>query len=229
LANFANAGVPDLGPKSNRGPSDFDIRHAFSAATTYEVPALKLNSFTTAISQGWSLENAVFVRSALPVNVEDGPINPFFGKFVLAVRPDVVPGEPLYLHGSEFPGGRAFNPAAFAPPPTDPNTGSPIRQGDVPRNFLRGFGATQWDFAVHRQFPLQERVNLEFRAEMFNLLNHPNFGSPVALFGLPGFGIANQMLGQSLTGNLGAGSGGLTPLYQIGGPRSIQFALKLLF
>jgi hypothetical protein len=123
----------------------------------------------------------------------------------------------------------AFNPAAFVNPPVDPNTGLPLRQGNVPRNFLRGFGATQWDFAIHRNFPIHESLKLQFRAEMFNFLNHPNFGSPNNGFGFPGFGVSTEMLGQYLASPGSVGSGGFSPLYQIGGPRSIQLALKLQF
>jgi hypothetical protein len=116
-------------------------------------------------------------------------------------------------------------------PPVDPTSGNPIRQGTLGRNALRGFGATQWDLAVHREFPIWESLYLQFRAEMFNVLNHPNFGPPSSSFGFPGFGVATQMLGQSLnsgfSGNLG--NGAFDPLYQIGGPRSVQFALKLSF
>jgi hypothetical protein len=64
---------------------------------------------------------------------------------------------------------------------------------------------------------------------MFNLLNHPNFGPPYNQFGGEGFGLSSQTLAQSLSGSGTAGSGGFNPLYQIGGPRSIQLALKLQF
>jgi hypothetical protein len=62
---------------------------------------------------------------------------------------------------------------------------------------------------------------------MFNVLNHPNFAPPSPVIDAPTFGIATQMLGQSLTDV--TGNGGLNPLYQTGGPRSLQFALKLMF
>src|SRR6202030_1877629 len=113
----------------------------------------------------------------------------------------------------------------FCAPPTDA-MGNPLRQGNLGRNALRGFGATQWDFAVHRNFPIHESLKLEFRAEMFNVLNHPNFGPPSGAFtslangGPSGFGITTQMLGQYLnggtsgSGNLGGGA--FSPLYQIG-------------
>jgi len=98
----------------------------------------------------------------------------------------------------------------------------------LPRNFLTGFGATQWDLGIHRSFPIHDAMRLQFRAELFNLLNHPNFGPPANVFGQSGFGISNQILAQSLNGsNLGGGA--FSPLYQIGAPRSIQLALKLQF
>jgi hypothetical protein len=216
----------------NRGPSDFDVRNAFSAGVTYDIPAPKLNVFTNVILRGWSTENFVMARSASPVDITDLSFFTFQNGIAGDVRPDLVPGQALYLNGFQYPGRKAFNPTAFTNPPTNPATGLPIRQGDVPRNFLRGFGATQWDFAVHRDFPIRESLKLQFRAEMFNVLNHPNFGQPNGLIGTGGFGLSQEMLGQFLNGgsagsNLGGGA--LSPLYQIGGPRSIQLALKLAF
>lgn len=217
----------------SRGPSDFDIRHTFSAGLTYVVQASQANAFARAILRDWSIDNIIQARSAPPVDVEDG--NNLFGfnnGAFASIRPDLVSGQPLYLPGTQFPGGRAFNPEAFTDPPVDPNTGNALRQGNVPRNFLRGFGATQWDFAVHRDFRLHEPLKLEFRAEMFNVLNHPNFGQPGEQFGVGGFGVSSQMLGQYLNGAGGSsnlGSGGFSPLYQFGGPRSIQLAMKFMF
>ena len=241
-ANGANTALPTLASNANRGSSDFDIRNAFSVGVTYDIPVPKRDAFTNAIFGGWSLQNFIQVRSALPVNVYEvaGSLNSFNAQ----IRPDVVSGIPIYLYGSQFPGGKAINntPGAvtggcpsngsasvgpFCPPPTDSN-GNPLRQGNLGRNALRGFGATQWDLAVHRDFPLRESLSLQFRAEMFNVLNHPNFGTLQPAIGQGSFGQATQMLGQSLSaGNLGGGA--FSPLYQIGGPRSIQFALKLRF
>jgi hypothetical protein len=171
------------------------------------------------------------------VNAFDGEsaFSTLFGGFT-RIRPDQVPGQPLYVYGSQCiaafggacPGGKGFNPKALIAPPTD-SKGNPLRQGNLSRNALRGFGATQLDFAVHRDFPIHESLKLEFRAEMFNVLNHPNFASPLAdLNNKSQFGRSNQMLGRSLGGN-NLGGGGLSTLYQIGGPRSIQMALKLVF
>jgi len=241
-AVVSNTLVPSA-VNASRGPSDFDIRNAFSAGLTYDIPVPKINPFIDPLLRGWSTENFIMARSAPPVNISDG--NLFFttlaGGVRADIRPDLVPGQPLYLFGSQYPGGRAFNPAAFTDPPTTPagcNPAvdfpcNPARQGTTPRNFLRGFGATQWDFAVHRDFPIHESLKLQFRAEMFNVLNHANFGPPGGFFGFAGFGLSTQTLGQYLnggsTGQSNAGGGAFNPLYQIGGPRSVQFALKLQF
>jgi hypothetical protein len=101
------------------------------------------------------------------------------------------------------------------------------------RNVLRGFPVFQTDLALRRQFSLTERVNLQFKAEFFNAFNHPNFADPGANFDGANdidnalFGQSTQMLGRGL--GSGGATGGFNPLYQIGGPRSIQFALRLQF
>lgn len=221
----SNALVSSEFANSNRGPSDFDIRHVLSIGATYDVPDLHTNSLAKVILHGWSLENVIQVHSAAPVNVFDSDFLQL-AQFSASVRPDTVAGQPFYLLGPQYPGGRALNSAAFVPPPADPN-GNPLRQGDLGRNALRGFGLTQLDFAVHRDFPIHESLKLQFRAEMFNILNHPNFAPPITDLAQGNFGQPTQILSESTGGNtLG---GGLSGLYQAGGPRSIQLALKLEF
>jgi hypothetical protein len=226
FGNLSNALVPGLNPNVNRGSSDFDVRNAFSGGITYDIPATKTNTLANAVLQGWSVENIIQVRSAPPVDIYNGNL----GQIITSntnVRPDLVPGQPLYLFGSRSPGGKALNPAAFTNPPLDPNTGIPLRQGNLGRNALRGFGASQWDFAVHRDFPIHESLRLQFRAEMFNVLNHPNFAQPVRDISKAQFGLSTETLAQSLGANVG--NGGFLALYQLGGPRSVQLALKLTF
>ena len=122
----------------------------------------------------------------------------FVPNFAGLARPDVVVGVPIYLHGSQCvselgppcAGGTGFNPAAFTNPPVDPNTGLALRQGDLGRNALRGFGLWQWDFAVHRDFAIHDQLVLQFRSELFNVLNHPNYVTYIgamssSLFGEP--------------------------------------------
>jgi hypothetical protein len=106
------------------------------------------------------------------------------------------------------------NPNAFANPATG-------QFGNAPRNFVRGFGSWQMDVAIRRDFPIYERLKLQFRAEAFNVFNHPNFGFVNPVFGSPTFGQATSTLDQSL--------GTLSSVYQMGGARSMQFALKLVF
>ena len=214
--------------QANWGDSEFDIRHAFTAGTTYDFPLLREHALARAVLNGWSAESFVLARTAPPVDLTDVKFRFLNGGVSANIRPDAVPGQPFYLYGPQYPGGLAFNPRAFANPPVDSATGNPARQGTLGRNALRGFAAAQWDFAVHRNFPIRESLRLQFRAEMFNILNHPNFGAPSNQFGGGGFGLSTETLAQSLSnGSLGAG--GFDPLYQIGGPRSTQLALKLMF
>ncbi len=242
LGNGSND-LSALNSNVNRGPSDFDRRNAVSIALTYDVPAPKWNTSTNAVLRGWSTENVVQAQSAPPVDVNYVDLGLANG-FTTNARPDVVPGRPFYLYGPMYPGGKAFNLAAFTLPPLVPAGCNPAitypcvpaSQGNLSRNALRGFGDAQWDLAVHRDFPIHESVKLQFRAEMFNVLNHPNFGPPSGNLGYPGsppnplFGLSSMMLGQSLAGGTAnLGSGAFDPLYQLGGPRSIQFALKLFF
>jgi len=132
---------------------------------------------------------------------------------------DLVPGNAISLYSPELPGGKRINPDAFGVPAAG-------EVGNSPRNFVRGFGAWQMDFAVRREFPIRERFKIQFRAEAFNIFNHPNFGTINTSYcpasdPLCTFGEATAILAQSL--------GGLNPLYQMGGPRSLQFAAKLVF
>jgi hypothetical protein len=132
-------------------------------------------------------------------------------------RPDLVQGQPLYLYGDGYPGGKRFNPAAF-------DSATPLaqaRQGTLGRNVLRGFGLHQIDLSVRRYFRFTEGVGLQFRADAFNISNTPNFANPTGVMTSGNFGLSTQTLNAAL--------GGLNSQFQVGGPRSIQLALKLLF
>jgi hypothetical protein len=206
-----------MNPNLDRGSSDFDVRHTVTGAATYELPKPTMGAVGRAMFGGWSTDTIAIARSSLPVNLVGG-----LGPQNEMVRPDLIAGIPLRVQGPQFPGGREINPGAFARVPTNAN-GFPLRQGTLGRNAVRGLGAWQIDFALHRQFDLGERLKVQFRAEAFNVFNHPNFGSIDPSVGDGRFGQATSMLSQSY------GEAGLNSLYQIGGPRSIQLALKLVF
>ncbi len=185
-----------------RGNCDFDVRHNFSGAFSYDLPNVGQNGFVNAVLHHWGIDNRLTARTGFPVTLSGNTITDSTG---------VQSHAGLNLQGC--PGNRAINPQAFA------NVSS--GRGNAPRNFAQGFGAWQMDLAIRRTFPLTEGVRLQFRAEAFNVFNHPNFGAINPNFGSSTFGQATASLANSL--------GILSPLYQVGGPRSMQFALKLVF
>ncbi len=86
---------------------------------------------------------------------------------------------------------------------------------------MRVFNAVQTNIAAQREFPIHDRLKLQFRAETFNLVNHPNFGYIDPFISDALFGQSIEMLNQSF--------GATGSLYQQGGPRSVQFELRLAF
>jgi len=221
----------------NRGDSDFDVRHALTGGVTYKIPAPQWNGFSKAILGGWSLNSIFFARTGLPFTVygEEQISTTLFGSRYRR-RPNLVPGVPIWIDDAAAVGGRRLNPAAFS------FATATQAQGNFGRNALRGPGAWQIDTGLHRRFALTERVGLQFRWEVFNIFNHTNFSNPTnprQLF-LPGnpitgvvnagdrnFGAITQVLGRGLGG--GGNDGGFNPIFQVGGPRSMQFALRLEF
>lgn len=197
-----------------RGDSDFDVRSNFQGGLSWELPSFGSRRALRAVLADWAVDGRLIARTAFPVTLYGNYLtDPSTGNQYYSSL-DFVPGFPLYLHGSQYPGGRILNRAAFSLP-----VGS--ASGNAPRNFLRGFGAEQINFAVRKEFPLHEHARLQFRAETFNLFNHPNFGYIDPYFNDAVFGQATKMLNQSL--------GTMAPQYQQGGPRSMQFALKATF
>ncbi len=205
-----------------RGNSDFDIRHNLQAALTYDLPVVSKNSLLRTMFNRWSLAGRFSARTALPVDIEAAAVVAPDGTRQ-DLRADIVPGVSTYLHGAQYPGGRIINYYAFTTPTKAEQAAGGY--GNAPRNFLRAFDALQADAAIQRRFTVTEKANLTFRAEAFNLLNHPNFGTVDNYLpdgaGIGGFGYATNTLNSEL--------GGLNPLYQIGGPRSMQLALRLQF
>jgi Carboxypeptidase regulatory-like domain/TonB dependent receptor-like, beta-barrel len=206
------------GARLDRGDSDFDIRHSFTTGATYFLPSPSSRGVVQAVLRDWSLDALVLARSAPPVDVA-GPIN-FTASAAMRSRPDLNPGVPMEIYGDQYPGGKILNRAAFTAVP-------PGQQGNFGRNVLRGFGATQADLALQRHFRVTDKVALRFRVECFNVFNQANFGSPVFDLSSPLFGRSTQTLASSL--GSGGANGGFSPLYQIGGPRSMQLVARLEF
>ena len=209
--------VQNINVAADYGPSDFDIRNSFAAAVSYELPTPQFDSsLANALLRGWAVYGVLHVNSAFPFDIYATDQSPVFGYY--RPRPDIVRGQPFYLPDPSNPGGRILNAAAFVAPP-------PGEEGNLPRNFFRGFGTDQTDLAVSRRFALSDRFLLFFRVEYFNLFNHPMFAPPPANFNNLTF---NPSFGQ-ITATQNEYYGGLNPLYGLGGPRSGQFTLKLQF
>ena len=210
-----------------RGNCDFDIRHNLSVAFSYDIPNVGHSGVMRALLYHWGLDNRFTARTSFPVTLNgSATVDPQSGN-VYYEGLNLVPGQSVYINGAQCaavyatlygntlpcPGGRAINPNVFVSVASG--------YGDAPRNFARGFSAWQMDLAVRREFPIHERLKLQFRAESFNVFNHPNFGTVNPNIGQNTFGQATATLATSL--------GVLSPLYQMGGPRSTQFALKIVF
>jgi carboxypeptidase family protein/TonB-dependent receptor-like protein len=198
--------------QNDRGSSSFDVRHSFSGSVSYSVPGAAGPKALALLTKDWFVDAIIVARSGFPFNAS--VLSVITGN-TRGQRPDVVTGMPYWIKDSTVPGGQRLNPAAFTIPPT-------TRQGSERRNDIPGFGFTQIDLSVRRKFPITERVDLQLRAEAFNVFNHPNFTNPPGLVGgAAAFLQSSQMLNQGL--------GGLNPIFQQGGPRSLQLSLKLTF
>jgi len=216
----------------SRGNSSFDLRHRGSVAATMDLPAPAHHPLMRMLFGGWGLDPIFNIQSAPPVDIVARASQTIVGT-VQSSRPNVVPGIPLYLYGAQYPGGKIINntpnqggtgcKGPFCVPPVG-------QQGNLGRNVLRSFAVSQIDLSLRRQFSFGDRYKLQWRADVFNALNHPNFGlntSPTGVLTSSLFGQSNSMYGSSL--GSGGLRGGFNPLYQLGGPRSMQLSMKLLF
>jgi hypothetical protein len=199
---------------SDRGSSDFDVRHTLNLSLAYTTPA---PGFLRRFPGRWTLGTYTTARTGFPIDVQVSET--LDGSAVSNYRPNLVRGVPLWLSDSNVPGGRAMNPAAFGFP-----SGT---IGDLGRNAVRGFGSWQSDVAAERPIRVNDTVRLVFRAEAYNVFNHAQFADPVRFLSNPLFGIP----GAPLNLMLGAGSpmSGQAPAFQMGGPRSVQLSLRLSF
>jgi hypothetical protein len=194
--------------------SGFDARHSFSGAISYDIPPAAQSGVLALLTDHWSVQSVVVARTGFPFNGLIFFASPDPAQDALS-RPDRVVGQPLWISNPSAGGGKSLNPSALVVPPAP-------RQGTEGRNDIPGFGLTQVDFSVGRKFPISERVNLQFRADAFNLLNHPNFSNPSGFVEFGPSGLKSPSM-------LNRGLGGLSSLFQEGGPRSLQVSLKISF
>lgn len=192
---------------SNKGLSDFDIRHNFVYNATWELPfGRSATGLARGLAYGWQLSGILTLRSGVPFS----PVLGFDRARVLprsggaGQRPDLVAGCSLnpVLGGATL----YFDPACFALPAAG-------TLGNVPRNTIIGPGYESLDMAIFKNFAFGQGKRLQFRAEGFNVGNRVNFGLPAAtVFNAAG-----------LVGNVGQ----ITSI--VGTARQFQFGLKLEF
>ena len=190
--------------KAERGNSDFDIRQRLSWSFTYELPLPQ--SVPKAIGAGWQLGGILTLQTGQPFSVLTGQDNSSTG--LGNDRPNLV-GDP---NSGPHTVQRWFNTAAFVP-----NT--PLTFGDAGRNIVVGPGYRDFDFSILKNTKIGEHANVQFRTELFNIFNHPSFALPSNILAAPNFGTLFQTP-DAAQNNVGLGSGG---------PRLIQFALKVSF
>jgi hypothetical protein len=193
---------------AERGLSDFNVSHRFVASYVYQIPTLRnlLPGLAHTLADGWELTGIITLQTGQPFSVLTGSDNSSTG--LGTDRPNIV-GD---AHAGSQTVDHWFNTAAFAP-------NAVLTFGDAGRNILIGPGVHNVDFSLIKNTRLGERLNMQFRAEFFNIFNHPNFGLPSNVLTAPNFGALNQTADVAQN-NVGLGSGG---------PRLVQFGLKLSF
>jgi hypothetical protein len=192
------------------GNLDFDRRHVLTATYVYTLPFFRMQEkFVGHLLGGWELSGIVYVTTGrhYTATILDDPAGlGTYGPTYSGSRPDLT-GDPQA--GAPHTVDKWFNTAAFAPVPR-----GHIRPGNEPRGTIVGPGYARWDASVFKNTKIFERITLQFRAEAFNMLNHPNFG-----IGSPGSAFQSLRVGSSLFGKI-------ANAYEA---RQIQLALKLIF
>jgi hypothetical protein len=229
----------------DRGPCDYDIRQNLTGNYVYQLPLNVKNRMLGYALNGWEISGTVFGHSGVPFSVLSAPYSAGGDGIVNGSGPrfaSVNPGVPLYEHnpipGVTQPGTLQWlNPKAFVSA-VDPSTGActggddpaDCQFGNLGRNALRGPDFYWSDFYLTKWFPLGDRVKLRVDAQLFNVLNHPNFALPSnVIAGIPGnpstatgFGALTYATSPP-TGLLGVGLGGDSS------PRMIAFQARLEF
>ena len=235
-----NAAQPNDSTRPNLeyGNSNFDVRNRFTWVFGYELP----QQGSSRLRNGWGFTSTLTLQSGQPFQFNYNFEDDFSGSGEGDDRPDIA-GPVVYHKGDPF---NYVDLNSFAIPCTV-NVSTPTGTaadcvpgtrhfGTERRTSLIGPDFRQWDFAIYKTTPITERLNMQLRAEFFNIANHPNFASPflpsfVADPGVNGFAINGNRevgvggFGLSATGDVGVGN----PFLGGGGPRGIQLAAKFTF
>lgn len=152
-----------------RGLSFFDVRRRLSAGFVYNLPKPGVSVIQPLLAD-WRVSGILTMQDGTPLNPLYFAAD--FANTGTPNRPDLVPGQQISLPRSERTIERWFNRDAFRAP-------APFTFGNAGRNTIPGPGNILFDFSLQRRFPIGEARALEFRAEAFNLSNHPNYGIPL--------------------------------------------------
>jgi len=226
-------------PRANRSLSDFDRTHRFVLSYIWRFPNPSFAGQSRsgrAVIWNWQISAILTAMSGLPIDVVDTGAGSFYGlaNGVNALaRPSLITGTTCTDAIKNVPAGYFFNSSVFARPvvqkdQTIPSSGGRATAsatgtdiGDVGRNCLRGPQQVNLDFSLAKLFPVSESQALEFRAEFFNLFNHPNLANPISNL--------NAASIYPTTGQvISAGSFGRI-ISTSNNPRIIQLALKFNF
>jgi hypothetical protein len=183
--------------KLERDVSNGDIPNLFTASWTYEIPSRGLGKWYRWILGGWQISGIVSMQSGLPLTIVQATNFNAFAGFGTQ-RPNRIANP--NLPASQRSSARWFDTSAFQITPQ-------FAIGTSSRNPVRGPAYRGVDFAFVKRFNIHERLNMDFRTEVFNLTNTPPLGAPNMILGTPGFG--------SIT--------------SAGDPRVVQLALKVIF
>jgi hypothetical protein len=218
LTSFTSGTTDPFNFDLDKGDSDLDRRHMFVSNAVYVLPTFKnRGSFVSHVLGDWQLNGIVTFLSGIPLDINAGVPSLYFGLAANApagFRPNLVPGQPIYLHGADKT--KYLNPAAFSLP-------APGTFGNLRRGTVRQPGLSNVDFSLVKNWKLKEKYGIQFRAEMFNLFNHTEFN---------GFnnGLGANFSGATFTAfNNTLGTGTFGQLSSDRGPRNIQFGIKFNF
>ncbi len=220
------------------GPSNFNLPHRLTWIFGYDIP--KMGGNWKRLKNGWGFNNTVTLQSGQPFQFNYNFQDDFSGGGGGFDRPDSI-GPTVYNTSDPL---QYVNLSTFAIPCTVTAASGAASDcvigsrhfGNLGRNALHGPSFKQWDFAIYKDTPITERVNVQFRADLFNIINHPNFANPflpafLADPGINGFvQSGNYEVGRGFspitaTADVGVGN----PFLGGGGPRGIQLAVKFSF